>query len=272
MYTDYWKLACRPFDNAADPRFYYPSETHQATLVKLRYALDHRRGASLLAGMPGLGKTLLALSLLADLPEQYGPRVHLRFPQLGPQQLLAYLAVQLTGEQIWNAPAESHLDRIEQCLRENASRGQHAVIVIDEAHRLCDSDTMETVRLLLNYEPAWTILLVAQPAILPALERMPELEERLAVKCLLQRFSLEESTAYISHRLRAAGVADIDQIFETQALETIHELSDGVPRRINRLADLALLIGFAEEQPRIGAAQVETVADELLATDGAASV
>ena len=87
MYTAYWKLNARPFDNGCDPQFYYPSESHQVTLLKLRYALDHPRGAALLAGVAGLGKSLLAQTLLADLPESFGPLIYVKFPQMSPPQL-----------------------------------------------------------------------------------------------------------------------------------------------------------------------------------------
>jgi general secretion pathway protein A len=137
------------------------------------------------------------------------------------------------------------------------------LIVIDEAHLLCGTDTMETLRLLLNYEPAWTVVLAGQPALLPALQRMPELEERLGVKCLLRRFNADETAAYISHRLRAAGAADVHAIFEPPALEAIHQRADGVPRKINRLADMALLTGFAEERPTVEADSIQAIADEL---------
>ena len=30
MYETYWQLKQKPFDNTADPRFYYPGEAHQA--------------------------------------------------------------------------------------------------------------------------------------------------------------------------------------------------------------------------------------------------
>jgi general secretion pathway protein A len=93
---------------------------------------------------------------------------------------------------------------------------------------------------------------------------MPELEERLSVKCLLRRFTLEESISYIQHRLLVASAVDAHSVFDPSALETIHCLADGVPRRINRLADLALLIGYAEEYPQITAAHVEAVAEELM--------
>jgi len=266
MYTEYWKLGSRPFDSSTDSRFYYPSETHQATLLKLRYAVENRRGAALLAGASGLGKTLLVQSLFDELPEAYGPLVHLKFPQMSPVQLLAFLADELTGEASMDAATDHNLRRIESALAQNADSGAHALVVIDEAHLLPDTGAMETVRLLLNFEPAWTLLLVAQPGLLPALERMPQLEERFGVKCLLRRFTMDESVSYINHRLIAAGAPDIDTFFEPSALEMIHQLSDGIPRRINRLCDLSLLIGFAEEQPKITPQQVDAVAIELANT------
>ncbi len=266
MYTRYWKLNSRPFDSSAAPRFYYPSETHQATLLKLRYAVENRRGAALMAGASGLGKTLLVQSLFDELPEEYSPLVHLKFPQMSPVQLLAFLADELTGEASMDTAIDYNLRRIEDALAKNADSGAHALVVIDEAHLLPDAGALETVRLLLNFEPAWTMLLVAQPGLLPALDRMPQLEERFGVKCLLRRFTVDESISYINHRMIASGAPDIDAIFEPSALEMIHQLSEGIPRRINRLCDLSLLIGFAEEQPRITSNQVDAVAVELANT------
>jgi len=266
MYTTYWKLNSRPFDNSTAPRFYYTSETHQATLLKLRYAVENRRGAALMAGASGLGKTLLVQSLFDELSDEYRPFVHVKFPQMPPAQLVSFLADELTGEVSLDTAIDYNLRRIEDALAKNVDDGAHALVVIDEAHLLPDVGAMETVRLLLNFEPGWTLLLVAQPALLPALERMPQLEERFGVKCLLRRFTVDESVSYIHHRMIAAGAADIEAVFEPSALEMIHQLSDGIPRRINRLCDLSLLIGFAEEQPRITPQQIDAVAEELAGT------
>jgi general secretion pathway protein A len=263
MYTTYWKLAARPFDNHVDPDFYYPSETHQATLLKLRYAIENRRGGALMAAAAGLGKTLLVQALFEDLPEEYAPLIHLQFPQMSPAQLLAFLAEELTGRPAENAPPDQSLHRIRRALKQNDQDGRHAVVVIDEAHLLRDTEAMETVRLLLNFASSWTLFLVAQPSLLPALERMPELEERLGVKCLLRHFSLDETAGYIRHRM-AAAAGNAHAVFEAEALEAIHQLSGGIPRRINRLCDLSLLIGFAEEQAKITANHVEAVAEELI--------
>jgi type II secretory pathway predicted ATPase ExeA len=264
MYTDYWKLRCRPFDSVADDRFYYPAESHQATWAKLRYALENRVGAALIAGPSGIGKSQLTMSLCEDLPESFGPVVHLRFPQLPPAELLALLAEELTGGKPDSASMDRNLLSIQRELARIVADGRHAVVVIDEAHLLRETDALETVRLLMNYEPSWTLVLVAQPPLLPALERMPEFEERLSVQCLMKPFDLQTTAAYIRHRLTQAGRSDLENVFSNQAVSTIHAIAEGIPRRINRLSDLALLIGFAEEQPQITAEHVRAVAEELL--------
>ncbi|MHB8860877.1 MAG: ExeA family protein, partial [Pirellulaceae bacterium] len=208
MYETYWQLHAKPFENSSDTRFYYPAETHQAAHLKLRYAVENRRGAALLAGGSGLGKSLVVQSLLRQLGDTFTPRAHLVFPQMPPDQLLAYLAESLTGESPGGGtpPIQQSVRRIEQLLAANVQAGRHAVIVIDEAQDLVDNRALETIRLLLNFEhdarTALTVLLVGQPALLPVLDRMPELDERLAVKCLLRRLTLEESISYVHHRLQ----------------------------------------------------------------------
>jgi general secretion pathway protein A len=165
------------------------------------------------------------------------------------------------------ATVDRSIRRIQQRLASIVDSQRHGVLVVDEAHLLRDCGGLETLRLLMNLEvrgaTAMTLVLVGQTVLLPALERLPELDERLGVKCLVKRFSLEESMAYVSHRMQAAGATR--PIFDTAALEAIHHISQGVARQINRLCDLALLIGYAEERPGIGAPQIEAVADELAA-------
>ena len=163
MYETYWQFERKPFDNTADPRFYYPGEAHQGALLKLRYAIENKRGAAVISAAAGLGKSLLVNTLYRQLPDHFRPRVHLVFPQMSPDQLLSYLAHELDGGQA-AAAADStdvHIRRIEHVLTENARAGNHAVIAIDEAHLLRDLGTRETMRLLLNLEaesqPALTL-------------------------------------------------------------------------------------------------------------------
>ncbi len=92
MYRNYWQLHSRPFDHGIDPRFYYPSEAHQGALLKLRYVIENERGAGLLAGSAGSGKTMVINSLRRQLEETFNPFVHVVFPQMSVKELLAYLA------------------------------------------------------------------------------------------------------------------------------------------------------------------------------------
>jgi len=269
MYESYWQLQQKPFENCCDPRFYYPGESHQAALLKLRYAIENQRGGALLAGPSGSGKTLLVCMLRAMLDEQYTPFVHLVFPQMSSDQLLAYLAGELCGTPQANGTPTVHesVRRIEHFLAENVRQGRHAVVVLDEAHLIQDGPTLEAIRLLLNFElagrPGLTLLLVGQPGILPTLDRMPQLEERLGVKCLLRPFTERETGDYVAHRLKQAGAGRT--IIDPGAVPTLERLTHGVARRVNRLCDLALLIGYAEERHTIDGMQLEAVSQELVA-------
>jgi general secretion pathway protein A len=269
MYEVYWQLEQKPFENVADPRFYYPGESQQAALLKLRYVVESRHGGTLLAGPCGCGKTLLLRLLQQTLGKDYSPLVHLVFPQMSSVELLAYMAAELTGADLSaGCPSvpESAM-RIEHFLGANSRGGKHAVMVIDEAHLLHDAQTFESLRLLLNFEsegrPGLTLILAGQTGLLPVLERMPQWEERLAVKCLLRPFVERETAAYVEHRLKIAGARQ--PIFEPAALATLHQLTHGIARRINRLCDLALLIGYAEGRRTIDSEQLESVSNELLA-------
>jgi len=292
MYEAYWQLDRRPFENVSDGRCYYPGESHQGAMLKLRYAIENRRGAALLSGASGSGKTLLVQQLRRHLAKRYRPFVHVVFPQMPIDALLAYLAEALAAPTVSTSKpiaggsiaatasttktndahrTGSHgIDdtvwRIQQFLSQNAGQDQHAVIAIDEAHLLDGTRTWEALRLLLNFEtesqPALTLLLVGQPGLLPQLDRMPAMEERLGVKCLLRPFTIDETAAYVNFRLQAAGAKR--PIFEPASMETLHELTHGLARQINRLCDLALLVGYAEERKTIGAEQLEAVALELV--------
>jgi type II secretory pathway predicted ATPase ExeA len=269
MYLDYWQLSTKPFEPCSDRSTFYASDAHEGALLKLRYAIENRRGAVLLAGPSGVGKTLLIHLLRSELADAYRPFVHLVFPQMSSRDLLVYLAEQL-GAPPADPPRhtiEESVRRLEFLLTQNAEAGRHAVVVIDEAHLLEDCDALETLRLLVNFEwagrPALTLVLVGQMGLVSAVGRLPSLEERLGVKTLLRAFTPEETAAYVHHRMETAGAQR--DIFTPDALDALHWLGHGAARQINRLGDLALLVGFADRLPRISADEIEAVSEELVA-------
>jgi len=154
MYEEYWQLEAKPFEPAVAPAFRYASAAQQAALHKLRYAIESRRAAALLAGPAGVGKTFLTSILSEQVGASVGKFVQIVFPLMSSRDFLVYLAEQL-GAPPADPPqqtVEESLRRLEFVFEENNRRGQHAVLVVDEAHLLEDSGLLETLRLLLNLQ------------------------------------------------------------------------------------------------------------------------
>jgi type II secretory pathway predicted ATPase ExeA len=268
MYEQYWNLACRPFENHFVPAFYFRGQSHEAARLKLRYAIENRLGAAVLSGGIGTGKTALAILLQHELKETCGPSVHLVFPQMPATEYLAYLAAKLGAIESGSDTrrgVDGMLACLEGRLRAFAEQGQRPTIVLDEAHLIEDVRVFECLQLLLNFQDdmacSFSLLFVGGPSFLGRLQRMPQFNERIAIRSVLEPLSREETAGYVAHRLNAAGAQH--EIFDQTALSAISDRSGGIPRRINRLADLALLVGFAEHLTTIGAGEIAAVAEEL---------
>lgn len=273
MYLEYWNLSSQPFESIDNRASLYPSEAHEGALMKLRYAIENQRGAAVLAGPAGTGKTLVASLLQQQLDARFEPFVRLVFPQMSSRDLLVYLAEEL-GAPPADPPrhtVEESVRRLQFYLAQNAHLDRHAVVVVDEAHLLEDCGALETLRLLLNFEidakPTLSLLLVGQMGLVSAIGRLPSLAERIGVSSLLRALTAEETAGYVTHRLRRAGAAR--DVFTPDALEALHYLGHGIPRQINRLADLALLVGFADRLHELAAEQIEAVSEELVAISAA---
>ena len=267
MYSQYWNLDSQPFENDADPAFFFRSRTHQAALLKLKYLIDSNKGCGLLVGASGTGKSYVTRLLIDELGEAAGPVVFVRYPFLTADELVAFIAAELGANE---DALQQHGDRFDFVLRRFQDRllhfsdeGRHPLIVIEEAHLIEDQKVLQAIQLLLNYrdEAAFTVLLCGQPTLLSRIERLDELNERIGVKSLIHPLSREETADYVQHRLSVAGVNDA--VFDESSLNEIHELSGGIPRRINRIADLCLLVGYADSLSSIGPRDVESVADEI---------
>jgi len=108
----------------------------------------------------------------------------------------------------------------------------------------------------------FTLILVGNRSLVSVLEESPELQSRVDTQSLLESLSIDETIAYIQFRLAAVGVQR--QIFSYAALEAIHYGTSGNPRAINRICDLALLMGYALDRDEIGIEEVHTVLEESI--------
>lgn len=272
MYSQHWTLNRRPFENSLEPEFFFPSQSHQAALLKLRYLIENQKGAGVLVGPTGSGKTYLTHTLANELGPQVGPWLHFDFPNISPDELLTDLAIRLGGDSVAaSCPAHSLLPRssalrmIERSLDEFACAGRHPVLVVDDAQLIDDPATLQAWELLLNLQRppqrSFSLILSGDRVLLSRLARLPRFDERLAIRATLQSLTPEESARYIQFRLEVAGARSA--IFDADALNEIAERSGGIPRRINHLADFGLLVGYADEHHRVTAADVTSATEEL---------
>lgn len=267
MYESYWKLNARPFRNDAAPEFFFRGESHQAAMLKLRYAVEHHLGAALLTGGVGYGKSYLVQTLASELTETFSPIILLVFPQLSPPELLAWLAVELgvSTEIADEGRLDQTLRHLELQLQKLTSAGRSPTIIIDEAHTIESPAVLQTLQLLLNYQQQpsinFSVIFVGDRPLVGQVSRWAALDERIPIRAALQPLSRQETAAYVKHRLAIAGRKQT--VFDEGALTSLFQLSGGVPRRINRLCDLALLVGYADQLPIITDQEMEAVGEEI---------
>jgi general secretion pathway protein A len=264
MYEAYWGLALKPFENTPDPRFLYHAPQHEEGLSRLLYVVREGKGAGMLTGVYGCGKTLLSRALQEELEKAVYRVALVTNPRLDDLELLRMIAHRLGAAELPARKTDALL-LLERIFEENAREGRKTVVVVDEAHAIEDPAIFEELRLLLNFQTEdrflMTLLLIGQPELLPKVEANKQLAQRLAMRYHLQGLTAPEAAGYIEHRLAVAGAAR--PIFTPEASRLAFERSGGIPRRINHICDAALLAGYGRSAAAVGPELVKEAAESI---------
>ncbi len=279
MYVPFFGFNKEPFSIAPDPRFLFMSEMHREALAHLLYGLAGGGGFVLLTGEIGAGKTTVCRAFLEQIPAQCTV-AYIFNPKLSATELLQTVCDEFGIPRPGGAAAtmKEHVDALNAFLLQAHAQGRQGVLIIDEAQSLAD-EVLEQLRLLTNLETSrrklLQIVLIGQPELRQRLAQpgLEQLAQRVIARLHLPALNAAQTVQYVHHRLmvassqRPAGTGSqrrtVRMPFERPALQRIHRLTGGIPRRINLLCDRALLGAYAQGHSRVDRRTVEQAAREV---------
>ena len=254
MYEQHFGLARAPFRITPDPEFFFPGGNRGAVLQALIYAIARGEGIVKVVGEVGSGKTMLCRMLERELPADC-EIVYVANPRLDPDTVLHAIATELG---LAAAPEDSKLKvlhGLHDYLLAKHAAGRRVVMFIEEAQAMA-VETLEEIRLLSNLETTQAkllqIVLFGQPELDDklALHEIRQLRERITHGFDLTPLKREQIRDYLQARLRASGYRG-DGLFAPGAIRAIESASLGLLRRINVLADKALLAAYAGQASQV---------------------
>jgi type II secretory pathway predicted ATPase ExeA len=265
MFLDFYKLKEEPFGVTPDPRFLYMGPKHREALASLLYGTESNRGFLAMIAEPGMGKT----SLLHEFLSQYRDKARTAFvfrTDCDSREFIHHALLDL-GIDVAGMDVPTMHEALNRVLSEEMQAGRRVVLVVDEAQNL-DKKTLESIRLLSNFEAPWmklmVIVLAGQPQLANKLDTpsLSQLRQRISMVIRIEPLTHEEVNAYIDHRLLVAGGVN-RALFTVGARKLIAEHSKGIPRGINNICFNAMSLGCALRRETIDRDIVSEVIADL---------
>jgi type II secretory pathway predicted ATPase ExeA len=263
MYYEYFGLKQAPFKITPDTSLFYPGGNRGEILNALIYAVTSGEGIVKVVGEVGSGKTMLCRMLQQELPASV-EIVYLANPSLSPQDILHAIAFELKLPVTPDRPRIQVMKALQEYLVKKHGAGQQVVVFVEEAQSM-PLDTLEEIRFLSNLETQQNkllqIILFGQPELDEkiATRGIRQLRERITYSFQLNPFKIDDVRDYLYTRLRACGYRS-GEVFTTSAVRAIGNYSRGLVRRINIIADKAMLAAYATNQNKVTITHVRRAA------------
>ncbi|MDP2246761.1 MAG: AAA family ATPase [Nitrosomonadales bacterium] len=249
MYYAHFGLREPPFKITPNTEFFFSGGNRGAVLDALTYAINSGEGIIKVVGEVGSGKTMLCRMLQTLLPEKV-ESVYLANPSVAPEDVLHAIAFELQLKLPKNADRLQVMQVLQTYLLDRHAEGKQVVIFVEEAQGM-PLATLEEIRLLSNLETKHDkllqIVLFGQPELDVNLNetQIRQLRERITHSFNLGPLAEMDVGEYLIFRLRAAGYFG-PHLFSKSAIRMISKSSEGLVRRVNILADKALLSAFSD--------------------------
>ena len=248
MYESWFRFRRRPFLAAPRSEDYFPSESSEHVRKTIISCVQRAAGPAVLIGGPGTGKTTSCLQLLSH----FRTRTLVGFiPCTGissRRSFLQNILFELDRPYRDLDDGELRLSLVE-FLTSSEIPHEGTVLVFDDAHEL-SSEQFEDVSALaaLLRDNSHSVHVILSGVIrleeLLSTAHLESFNQRIAARCFLEPFRIEETEAYIRRQFDRAN-AMADEVFIDDALPTIHKCTGGIPRLVNQLCDHALVLAAA---------------------------
>ena len=249
MYLEHFGLQRAPFKITPDTSLFYKGNKRGAALEAVKYAISSGEGIIKVVGEVGSGKTMLCRMLEVDLPEHIEV-VYIANPSLSPENILHVVAFELKLPITNDSSKLEVMQSLHDYLLKRHAEGRQVVVFVEEAQSM-PLETLEEIRLLSNLETSdhklLQMVLFGQPELDEKLRdpSIRQLKERITHSFYLDPFQPRDIFEYLNFRMRAVGYHGPD-IFTQKVASNIERKSKGLTRRINILADKALLAVYSE--------------------------
>ena len=260
MYYAFFGLNQPPFKITPDTEAFFEGGNRGAILEALIYAISHGEGIIKVTGEVGSGKTMLCRVLQTRLPENV-ENVYLANPSVSPEEILHAIAFELQLPLARDATRLEVMHALNAYLLERHTQKRQVVVFVEESQGM-PLGTLEEIRLLSNLETQQhkllQIVLFGQPELDDNLRQtqIRQLRERITHSFNLAPLDEADVRAYLAFRLQAAGYHGPD-LFSPRVIAYMTRASGGLTRRINLIADKALLAAFAESTHNVSLAHVK---------------
>lgn len=259
LYNDHFGFHERPFSLSPDPEFLFWSKEHARALSVLEYGLTTRAPLTVVSGEVGTGKTTLIQALLRRVEDNV--TVGLISNARGDRgALLRWVLSAFDLQAPEGADYVTLFQQFQDFVLAEYAVMRHVVLIVDEAQNL-GSDALEELRLLTNInsgkDELLQIIMVGQPELRDTIcqPELRQLAQRVTVTYHLKPMDLDTTVKYVTHRLEQAG--GTGQEFTSEALLVIFKESEGIPRMVNKLCDLALVYASSAGEQHVERATIE---------------
>jgi general secretion pathway protein A len=266
MYKKFFGLQENPFNINPDPRYLFLTPQTQKALDQLTYGIQARQGLILLTGEVGTGKTTVINRLRDWLHQQQTPTAFIFNSHLETGHLFDCMLADFKVPPVPELNGTA-LMRLNQWLFSRYRAGELPVLIVDEAQGL-QMHVLEEIRMLLNletpHEKLLQIVLAGQPELEAKLNRpeLRQLKQRITFRCKTGPLTLQDAHDYIESRLNIAGARG-KRLFTSQAVESVHFYSRGIPRIMNLLCEHALINAYVEGVHLVPPHMIEEIAHEF---------